>query len=89
MDIRYNFERKQFLMEQLETVDDLAALFADIEQATTISRIPHGIPLLIRWKNIELSAYLFEPSGTEGETLLVERMRRKKSVTPELVVKAG
>lgn len=54
MDIRYNFERKQFLMEQLETVDDLAALFADIEQATMISRIPHGIPLLIRWKNIEL-----------------------------------
>lgn len=89
MDIRYNFERKQFLMEQLETVDDLAALFADIEQATTISRIPYGIPLSIRWQNIELSAYLFEPSGTEGKTLLVERMRRKKSVTPELVVKAG
>ena len=89
MDIRYNFERKQFLMEQLETVDDLAALFADIEQATTISRIPYGIPLVIRWQNIELSAYLFEPSGTEGKTLLVERMRRKKSVTPELVVKAG
>ena len=57
MVIRFNIERKQFLMEQLETVDDLAALFADIEQATTISRIPYGIPLVIRWQNIELSSF--------------------------------
>ena len=89
MDVRFNFERKQFLVKQLAEIDGFDSLLDDLEQAAMRSRVPYGIPLSIRWQNIELSAYLFEPSGTEGETLLVERMRRKKSVTPELVVKAG
>ena len=88
MDVRYGFERKRFLVKQLAEID-FDSLLDDLEQAAMLSRIPYGIPLSIRWQNIELSAYLFEPSGTEGKTLLVERVQRKKSVTPELVVKAG
>lgn len=89
MDVRFNFERKRFLVKQLAEIDGFDSLLDDLEQVAMLSRIPYGIPLVIRWQNIELSAYLFEPSGTEGKTLLVERVQRKKSVTPELVVKAG
>lgn len=89
MDVRFNFERKRFLVKQLAEIDGFDSLLDDLEQVAMLSRIPYGIPLVIRWQNIELSAYLFEPSGTEGKTLLVERVQRKKSVTPELVVNAG
>ena len=88
MVIRFNFERRQFLVKQLAEID-FDSLLDDLEQAAMLSRIPYGIPLSIRWQNIELSAYLFEPSGTEGKTLLVEKVRKKKIVTPSLVVNAG
>lgn len=89
MVVRYGFERRKFLVKQLAEIAAFDSLLDDLEQAAMLSRVPYGIPLSIRWQNIELSAYLFEPSGTEGKTLLVEKVRKKKIVTPSLVVNAG
>ena len=55
MDVRFNFERKRFLVKQLAEIDGFDSLLDDLEQVAMLSRIPYGIPLVIRWQNIELS----------------------------------
>ena len=83
MEIRWNWEKSDYLMHLFDQL--LGQPFLDdFSRYCRENRVQEGFLLTIRWRNIQVKAFLFD-----GPTLLIDKIRRISSVTPELSCRWG
>lgn len=83
MEIRWDWEKPDHLMHLFDQL--LGQTFLDdFSRYCRENRVQEGVPLTILWRNVRVKGYLFD-----GPTLLIGRILRNSSVTPELSCRWG